>query len=176
MTSGTTTIASRAMIDAGLPDADLMRAIRKARGPGVALTGAAPQGLGQAGLAWVEALEKRSDPVRVTLCGDLGPRALALLLMSDSAAIASDARLLNGALCSPMLAVLAMRRLGPGLTRQFLSSADPLQVLRDHGLLAPDALIVAPDLKLALTAASELPFLEALEFAAWLPEPERTVS
>lgn len=180
MMSGTFASQNPDIIDAGLPDADLTRAIRKARGAGITLTGAAPHGLGAEALPWIGALEKRSDPVRVTLSGDLGPRGLALLLMSDSAMITADASLMDGAQRNPMLAVLAARRLGPSLARQLLYSSDPLQVLRDHGFLTPETMAVAPALKLALTAASELPFSEALEFAAWLPEPstnaERTAS
>ncbi|UOM32636.1 hypothetical protein [Acuticoccus sp. I52.16.1] len=155
-----TTITLEGQDDAALAKT-LARALRGA--PAITLEGPAPDALTAAASAWAKALDAARVPVTVRLTGPVGPRGLALLLLADAPTADGPA----APAAHPLLAVLAQRRLGPALARRLLAAADPLAVLAAAGHLGADA--VAASHRAALLAAAELPFAEAVDYAALLP-------
>ncbi|MEH6643449.1 hypothetical protein [Vreelandella glaciei] len=158
-------------IDAALSDKELLHAIRHQlkKGPSqVSLRGETHAPLSAAACDWITLLVHTQIPVHVHLDGHLETRGLALALLADQTTFSPGTTIGKTACWSPLLAVLAHRRLGPGGTRQLLLTDDPASVLNTYGLLNTSAL-ANTDLKSALHAAIELPFDEALAFASWLP-------
>lgn len=158
-------------IDAALPDRELLSAIRHQLKKGtslVSLRGETHAPLSATACDWITLLVHTQIPIHVQLGGHLETRGLALALLADQTTFDPTTTIGTTACCSPLLVVLAHRRLGPGGTRQLLLADDPTSVLSTYGLLNTSAL-ANTDLKSALHAATELPFDEALAFASWLP-------
>ncbi|MET4129753.1 hypothetical protein [Roseovarius sp. MBR-6] len=155
------------MISNDMNDADLAKAMDKALRAGDALImdGAVGRALQTGAQAWIGTLARARSPVTVTLSGEVGPRGLALALLADAVTL-SNASAQEAAHRVPLLAVLAATRLGQVAARAFLAEPAPLRALKRAGVLHGAKADVVAAHKTALVAAAELPFEEAVSFAA----------
>ena len=156
-------------ISPAMDDAAFARAVGKAlRGPGaLRVMGDLAGPLGPASLAWIAALHAARTPVEVEAAGPVGARGLALLLMAD-AVRAETATATAEAARHPLVAAIAVHRLGPLAARRLAAADDAIGLLREVGHISSGPAATA-SLRRAWRAAAELPFAEAIEFAALLP-------
>lgn len=152
-----------------MDDAALSRALSKVvRGADTLFVrGRLDAPLDGAATGWIKILHTTNVPVFLQAAGPVGERGLALMLLVDGLD-ADDLRLVPGAQRHPLIAALAAHRIGPLAARRLAMEEDPLAEFLALQRLAGTA-AVTPELKQAWHAAGELPFEEALDFAALLP-------
>lgn len=152
-----------------MDDAALTRALSKAvRGGDILFVrGALDMPLDGAATGWMKILHTTTVPVFLQAAGPVGERGLALMLLADGLD-ADDLHLVPDAQRHPLIAALAVQRIGPLAARRLAVAEDPLAELLALQWVA-GAGAVTPELKQAWRAAGELPFEEALDFAALLP-------
>lgn len=156
-----------------MPDTALARAIAKVlrADSALAIDGAMSARLTADAQEWISALARARVPVAVNLSGEIGPRGVALALLADAATLSESsapAPISEGTHRAPMLAVLAAQRVGQLAARVFLAETNPLHALEYAGVLHGGGSTVVAAHKAALVAAAELPFEEAVSFAALL--------
>lgn len=154
-------------VDADMSDSALARALGKAlrTGDPVTIAGDLAAGLGAGATGWITALARARVPVTVRLSGRIGARGIAITLLADGAQ-AEKAEAEELAHRTPLVAAIAAKRLGQVGARRFLSHPSPLDALGDCGLLNGPAAADVAGLKPVLVAAAELPFEDAIGFAA----------
>lgn len=152
-----------------MDDAALRRTLSKAvRGADTLLVrGRLDTPLEGAATAWIKVLHATSVPVFLEAAGSVGERGLALMLLADCFD-GDDLRLVPDAQRHPLIAALAVHRLGSLAARRLAVAEDPLaQLLALQRVEGASA--VTSELKQAWRAAGELPLEEALDFASLLP-------
>ncbi|KRS18643.1 hypothetical protein [Roseovarius indicus] len=150
-----------------MTDAELGRGIGKALRAGGALfiEGEMRAALQADASTWITILARSRMPVSLALSGEFGPRGVALALLADLVSV-SDATGADGAHRGPLIAALAANRMGQVAARAFLAEPCPLTALGAAGVLHSGAADLLARYKSALVAAAELPFDEAIAFAA----------
>lgn len=150
-----------------MTDAELGRGIGKALRAGDALfiEGEMRAELQAEASKWTITLARTRTPVSLALSGAFGPRGVALALLSDAVSV-SDATSADGSHREPLIAALAANRMGQVAARAFLAEPCPLTALETAGVLHGGAADLLARHKPALVAVAELPFDEAIAFAA----------
>lgn len=150
-----------------MTDAELGRGIGKALRAGGALfiEGEMRAALQADASSWITTMARTRIPVSLALSGEFGPRGVALALLADLVSV-SDATGADGAHRGPLIAALAANRMGQVAARAFLAEPCPLSALANAGVLHSGTADHFARYKSALVAAAELPFDEAIAFAA----------
>ncbi|WBU56221.1 hypothetical protein [Paracoccus sediminicola] len=148
----------------GQDDRDLAKVLaRNLRSEdGLEVVGLASEGVGPDAVGWIRALDDARIPVSVRISGKVGMRGILLLLLADRSAVEEGSASAAG--FHPLIAVVASARLGSLAARRLARAKDHLSVLRDEGVIA-----TGPEIKgerQVWRAIRELPFSEALDFAA----------